>query len=407
MKFGLLGVSVENSLSPALHRFFGSYEYELCSVSRDMFYKIMSEKRFLGVNVTMPYKTDAYELCDDLSETALRVGCVNTVINRGGRLYGCNTDYFGMDYMLQRAGIALCGKRIAILGGGGTYRTARALCENESAKEIFHVSRHKDISYHELHRLPAEVLINTTPVGMSPDLYGCPADISRMENLSAVADVIYTPLRTELVQQAQESGMKTASGLIMLAAQAKASAELFTGENIDDSLIERAYADVFCRNANIVLIGMAGCGKTSVGRILADMLSRPFYDTDEIVEKTEKMTIPELFQKFGESGFREKERKAVESITGVTGSIISAGGGTVMDESNLRNLRRNGRLVNIIRNPAQLATEGRPLSKSREEAEKLFITRQPVYESCSEISILNSATLQDAADRILKELSMI
>ncbi|HIR20463.1 MAG TPA: AAA family ATPase, partial [Candidatus Pelethomonas intestinigallinarum] len=364
MEYGLLGEKLGHSFSPQIHRDLAGYDYQLLPTPPEAVEDLFARRAFQGLNVTIPYKQTVMPLCDEVDPRAAAIGAVNTVVNRNGRLTGYNTDIDGFLYMARRAGVDMAGKKVVILGSGGTSRTARAAAGELGAREIVTVSRHGEDNYQNLSRhADAQVLVNTTPVGMYPNWGQSPVSLESFPALEGVLDVVYNPLRTALLLQAEERGLPRSCGLPMLVAQAKRAAELFTGQNIGDSRTEAVLHGLRRQLTSIVLIGMPGCGKTTVGRALAGKLGRTFVDLDEEIVRRAGTSIPEIFAREGEAGFRERESALVREFGERTGLVVSTGGGVVTRRENYIPLKQNGLLLHLRRDPAALPTDGRPLSQ--------------------------------------------
>lgn len=400
-KYGLLGEKLGQSFSKKIHAFFGDYQYDYYPVDRSGFIKLWESGSLSGMNVTIPYKELAYSLCDELSETALEAGCVNTVTFRNGRTYGDNTDVFGFMYMLSRGGISLEGKSVIILGSGGTSKTARCAAGKLGAKKISVVSRRGEINYDNVYDLAdTQIVINTTPLGMYPKNGECAVDISRFPRLEGVADVVYNPLKTKLMLDAEKLGIRKVGGIYMLVAQAHAAAERFLDKKLPEELIEKAVSSILAEVTNIVLIGMPGSGKTTIGRKLAKKLSKKFYDTDEILSTREGASCSELLEKLGEEKFRELECEIVAEVSKETGAVISTGGGVVERKENRAALSQNGKICYIERELSSLATDDRPLSK---DVAALFGRRKEKYEAFFDVKVSNNAELDDTIGEIIKK----
>ena len=407
MRYGLIGNPLGHSHSPFLHERMGGEGYALLELPESALSGFFAAKAFDGVNVTIPYKRAVIPLLDEVDDTARECGAVNTVINRGGRLIGYNTDLYGMRFALDAAGISLAGKRVVILGSGGTSHTARALAAREGAASVRVVSRSGEYDYSDLSPLAdAEILLNTTPVGMFPHMDAEPLSLSAFPALEGFFDAVYNPLRTRLALAADERGIKRADGLLMLAAQAKASRELFTGGEIPGrsdrravAVIMGAYRALFLSLTNIVLIGMPGSGKTTVGGELAALLGRELVDTDELVERKAGRSIPDIFAEDGEAAFRDLEQKAVFNAGSMQGKVIATGGGAVLRPENRLSLAANGFVVYLRRDTDCLAREGRPLSLSGDLA-AMLAARDPVYSAFADLIVINSGDPKTVATKI-------
>ena len=407
MEYGLLGERLGHSFSPQIHRDLAGYDYQLLPTPPEAVEDLFARRAFQGLNVTIPYKRTVMPLCDEIDPRAAAIGAVNTVVNQNGRLTGYNTDIDGFLYMARRAGVDMAGKKVVILGSGGTSRTARAAAGELGAREIVTVSRHGEDNYQNLSRhADAQVLVNTTPVGMYPNWGQSPVSLESFPALEGVLDVVYNPLRTALLLQAEERGLPCSCGLPMLVAQAKRAAELFTGRNIDDSRTEAVLHGLREQLTSIVLIGMPGCGKTTVGRALAEKLGRTFVDLDEEIVRRAGMPIPEIFAREGEAGFRERESALVREFGERTGLVVSTGGGVVTRRENYIPLKQNGLLLHLRRDPAALPTDGRPLSQAT-APEELWRRRAPLYAAFADGEIDNNGTLAGTLEQIEKEMTKL
>ena len=407
MEYGLLGERLGHSFSPQIHRDLAGYDYQLLPTPPEAVEDLFARRAFQGLNVTIPYKRTVMPLCDEIDPRAAAIGAVNTVVNRNGRLTGYNTDIDGFLYMARRAGVDMAGKKVVILGSGGTSRTARAAAGELGAREIVTVSRRGEDNYQNLSRhADAQVLVNTTPVGMYPNWGQSPVSLESFPALEGVLDVVYNPLRTALLLQAEERGLPCSCGLPMLVAQAKRAAELFTGQNIDDSRTEAVLHGLRRQLTSIVLIGMPGCGKTTVGRALAGKLGRTFVDLDEEIVRRAGTSIPEIFAREGEAGFRERESALVREFGERTGLVVSTGGGVVTRRENYIPLKQNGLLLHLRRDPAALPTDGRPLSQAT-APEELWRRRAPLYAAFADGEIDNNGTLAGTLEQIEKEMTKL
>ena len=407
MEYGLLGERLGHSFSPQIHRDLAGYDYQLLPTPPEAVEDLFARRAFQGLNVTIPYKRTVMPLCDEIDPRAAAIGAVNTVVNQNGRLTGYNTDIDGFLYMARRAGVDMAGKKVVILGSGGTSRTARAAAGELGAREIVTVSRHGEDNYQNLSRhADAQVLVNTTPVGMYPNWGQSPVSLESFPALEGVLDVVYNPLRTALLLQAEERGLPRSCGLPMLVAQAKRAAELFTGQNIGDSRTEAVLHGLRRQLTSIVLIGMPGCGKTTVGRALAGKLGRTFVDLDGEIVRRAGMSIPEIFAREGEAGFRERESALVREFGERTGLVVSTGGGVVTRRENYIPLKQNGLLLHLRRDPAALPTDGRPLSQAT-APEELWRRRAPLYAAFADGEIDNNGTLAGTLEQIEKEMTKL
>ena len=405
MEYGLLGEKLGHSFSPQIHQALAGYDYRLLPTPPEEVEALLRRREFRGLNVTIPYKQTVIPLCDRIDPQAAAIGAVNTVVNRDGQLTGYNTDITGLIAMARRAGVDMAGKKVVILGSGGTSRTAQAAARELGAAEIVVVSRRGEDNYQNLSRhADAQVLLNTTPVGMYPGCGETPVSLDAFPHLDGVLDMIFNPLRTALILEAQERGIPCSGGLPMLVVQAQRAAELFTGREIPDSRAEEVLRSLTAQVQNIVLVGMPGCGKSAVGRLLARRLGKQFVDTDQMVEDMAKKPIPAIFAQEGEAAFRALESRAVREAGSRTGCVISTGGGVVTRPGNRPPLRQNGVIVHLTRDLALLPTKGRPLSQQA-GLSALWQQRAPLYAAFAGITVQNSGTLEEAAEKIEKELN--
>lgn len=405
MEYGLLGEKLGHSFSPQIHRALAGYDYRLLPTAPEDVAELFRLRAFRGLNVTIPYKQTVIPLCDEVDPRASAIGAVNTVVNREGRLTGYNTDIDGMIYMARRAGVDMAGKKVVILGSGGTSHTARAAARELGAAETVVISRHGPDNYENLSRhADAGVLINTTPVGMYPNCGVSAVSLEDFPRLTGVLDVVYNPLRTALMLQAMDRGVPCSCGLPMLVAQAKRAAELFTGETIPDSRLEDVIAGLTAQVRNVVLIGMPGCGKTTVGRALARHMGRELVDLDEEIVRRAGRPIPDIFAQEGEDAFRTLETQVVREVGRRTGLVISTGGGVVTRPENRDPLRQNGVIVHLTRPLKLLPVAGRPVSQSTDR-ETLWRRRAPLYAAFADVTADNGGPLERALEQIEKELS--
>ncbi len=401
-EFGLIGKTLGHSYSKIIHNKFGKYNYDLIELLPEELGAFAKKKELKGYNVTIPYKKDIIQYLDVVSEQAQAIGAVNTVVNRGGKLYGYNTDYMGMKYMLNLADISVKDRVVMILGSGGTSNTAVAVCKSLGAREIITVSRSGKVNYQNCYDIPnVQILINTTPVGMYPNTDQSPVDLAKFTSLIGVADVIYNPNCSKLIYQAKELKLKAISGLPMLVAQAKYAMDLFLDEQYDDGIIEQVLFKLKNEMQNIVLIGMPSCGKSSIGERVAKALNREFIDIDKEIEKQEKKTIPQIFAEYGEEYFRKVEKQVTLKICANSGKVISTGGGVVKDKDNLFALKQNGKVILINRDIDKLISQGRPLSKDKATIFKLYQERKELYNLFADVSVSNDGEIQTAVEGVI------
>lgn len=403
MQFGLLGRSLAHSLSPQIHQCFGDYPYALYCREPETLPAFFRDKSLTGFNVTVPYKLEALRACDVLSDEAKRIGAVNTVLRRDdGTLYGDNTDYFGFCYLAKRNGVEFRGKKVVVLGSGGASRTVRTVATDAGARQVVVISRTGEDNYQNINRhFDAEILVNTTPVGMYPHNLASPVSLEGFHCLQAVLDLIYNPMQTALLRDAQQRKIRCANGLAMLVAQALPAARLFSGKDLPDSLIETTIQTLEHQQRNIVLIGMPGCGKSTVGALLAEALGKTFLDTDAMVEAEAGMPIPAIFAQEGEAGFRAREAAAVRDAGKRLSCVIATGGGSILTEENRAALRQNAVVVYLKKDLHALATDGRPLSKDENALQLLYRQRKPIYEAFADCSVPVADTAQTTTERVI------
>lgn len=402
--YGLLGRKLSHSWSVPIHAALGRPDYRLFEVEPEDLPAFLARPDIGGLNVTIPYKQAVMPYCDVIDETAQAIGSVNTLIRRAdGALCARNTDADGLDWMARRAGISLAGRKVLVLGSGGASLTARAVAHARGAKEVVVISRTGENHYGNLSRhADGEVIINTTPVGMYPHTGNAPVDLRQFPACRGLLELVYNPRRTALLLQAEALGIPCSDGLPMLVAQAKAAEEIFFGRPIPEEdllpILSRLYRDT----RNIVLIGMPGCGKSTVGAALAALSGREAIDIDRRIEERAGCSIPEIFARGGEAAFRALEREETAAAGKLSGKILLTGGGVVKDEANYASLRQNGRIYHLVRDLPHLATEGRPLSQSAGPA-ALWAEREPLYARFRDIIIENSGSIRDTAAAIWRD----
>lgn len=406
MQYGCIGRKLSHSFSKIIHNMLESYDYQLFELEPEALPDFLKKRQFKAINVTIPYKQDVISGLDYTDSIALSIGAVNTIVNQDGKLYGYNTDFAGMSALIKRVGIEICNKTVAILGSGGTSKTAFAVCKSMNAKTIYRVSRKESedtITYDNLYKISEDidVIINTTPCGMYPDIQSEAVDIDKFSKLCGVIDAVYNPLRSRLVLKAKQKGIKAEGGLYMLVAQAVFAAEHFMSKSIDKSEIDRIYNEILMQKQNIVLVGMPASGKTTNGKAVAKALSREFIDSDkQIVNKYGN--IPEIFEKYGEKGFREIEKNIITELSKESGKVIATGGGAVLEGENVFHLKQNGKVIFIDRDIDKIpATPDRPLSNDRQKLRKLYDERMPIYKEICDVHIkMNEDIEQNTRDII-------
>lgn len=403
MIYGLLGKTLRHSYSKIIHERMADYTYDLYETPEEGLEALIRRPDMGGFNVTIPYKQTVIPFCDELTPAARAIGSVNTLYHdAAGRLIGDNTDYFGFSYMARRAGISFAGRKVVIFGSGGTSLTARRVAADEGAREVVIVSRSGENNYDNLDRhADAEILINTTPVGMYPKNEGTLIDIALFPQCCGVLDVIYNPLKTNLILAAEDAGIPATGGLPMLVAQAAPAVERFSGRAIREAVIEKTLDTLTREVRNLVLVGMPGCGKSSIGRLAAERAGRAFYDTDDMVVEMAGCSIPEIFAAQGETAFRDLEAKAVAQAARERGGVIATGGGVLLREENRRALRQNSRIVYLDRALDALPTDGRPISQTR-KLEDIYRERLPLFTGVSDVTVVNDAAPEVVAARVLE-----
>ena len=403
MRCGLLGEKLGHSYSPQIHSYLGNYSYHLFEKAPDELAEFLRSGDFSGLNVTIPYKKDVLPYCNALSDRAEALGAVNTIVRReDGSLIGHNTDFFGFHSMLLRSGVHVTGKKVLVLGSGGASATVVAVLRQMKANIIV-ISRTGENNYENLHlHADASVIVNTTPVGMYPNVGISPLNLDLFPNLEGVLDVIYNPARTQLLMDAEKRGIPAQNGLWMLVAQAKESAEWFTGQQISDECIANIHRILRRQMENIVLIGMPGCGKSTLGKLLAERTGKQFVDADAEIVRKAGIPIPQIFATVGEEGFRKLETEVLSELGKKSGLIIATGGGCVTRPNNYNLLHQNGHIIWIQRQISNLPTDGRPLSQQN-NLETMFAVRKPLYEQFADFSVINDGSLEETITAILQK----
>ena len=399
--YGLLGETLGHSFSPQIHACLGDYEYKLFEVAPEDLGDFLRSGSFEGLNVTIPYKKAVMPYLAEISENAKAIGSVNTItVLPNGTLRGDNTDYDGFLYLVRRSGIAVNGKKALVLGTGGASLPVKKVLSDLGAREIISISRTGENNYQNLEKhFDADLIVNTTPVGMYPNNLQSPLSLDGFTQLSGVLDIVYNPQKTQLILDAEQRGIPAFSGLTMLVAQAKRAAELFLNTNIDDRKNDEIYETLSRQMKNIVLVGMPGCGKSTVGKALAKRLSRPFFDADQEIVKRAGKSIPEIFQTEGEAGFRKIETEVLFDLCRQSGAVIATGGGAVTVPQNHDILRQNSLVVFINRDIAVLPTNGRPLSEQN-DLHEMFRQRLPLYRAVCDYEVDGNSEIQTVTDRV-------
>lgn len=408
IKCGLIGEKLSHSYSKKIHEMLG-YSYELYPTKRENLEEFVLNFDYTGMNVTIPYKKDVMRFCSRISDKARKIGAVNTLLKSSDGIKGFNTDYFGFCSLAAKCGISFEKRNVLILGTGGTSKTVYTAVSDGGASKIRFVSRRGELNYENVYEKAsdAEIIVNTTPSGMFPSIYQKPISLHGFKNLVGVLDVIYNPLRTELVTQALGLGLNAGGGLYMLAAQAVLAGEIFTSRKFGAKKIDEIYESLLRDTENIVLIGMPGCGKSTFARILAEKTGKTLVDTDAEVVKNEGMSIPDIFLKFGEKHFRNAETDVIKKASAEHSRVIATGGGAVLHDENMKALSQNGRIFFINRAADLLPSDGRPLSKSSGAIEKIYSERLPLYRKYADEEIKNDGAVSAAAAKIISRYNSL
>ena len=399
----LIGEKLSHSFSPMIHSMLADYPYTLAEIKREDLGSYVRSGAFTSANVTIPYKVEVMKYLDEISPEAQAIGCVNCITHTPeGKLRGDNTDFWGLSYLIKSSNIDISGKKVLILGSGGSFLTASAVCKSLDAKEIICVSRSGEVNYENVYNVhpDAEIIINTSPVGMFPNNLECKINLEKFDNVKGVFDIIFNPSKTKLLLEAERLSIPAFGGLAMLVGQAKRACEIFTGEKIDDGEVDRIKKIIEEKTLNIVLVGMPGCGKSTIAKALAEKLSREIIDTDAEIVKNARMPIPEIFSTFGEGVFRSLEHNEIKAAGKLSGKIISTGGGTVTISDNYEPLHQNGIIVFIKRDINSLSRDGRPLSIGA-DLNKMYEVRLPMYEKFADIVVENGSDIDSCVDKII------
>lgn len=403
MKCGLLGRKLGHSYSPQIHALLGNYSYQLFEKEPEEIGDFLKNGDFTGLNVTIPYKKEVIPFLDELSPAAARLGAVNTIVRRDGKLIGHNTDYFGFRRLVQESGLQVAGKKVLVLGSGGASSTAVAVLQELGAK-VTVISRSGENNYENLDRhADAAVIVNTTPVGMYPNTGKSALSLEGFPRLEGVLDAVYNPARTQILLDAERRGLAAVNGLWMLVAQAKESAEWFTGEKIPDSRIAKIHHALRLQMENIILIGMPGCGKTAVGQQLAQKLGKKFVDADESLEASICRKITDIIPNDGEAAFRKMESETLAELGKQSGLVIATGGGCVTQPQNYPLLHQNGTIFWLKRELDKLPTDGRPLSQ-KGTLGQMYEARMPLYLRFADVAISNDGSIAETASAICRKL---
>ena len=404
MKCGLLGRILGHSYSPEIHAMMGSYRYDLFEVEPEELGNFLHQADFDGLNVTMPYKKAVIAYLDELTPTAKQIGAVNTIYRKAGKLIGHNTDLYGFQQMLKKSALSPAGKKCLVLGSGGASDVAVFALQQMGANVVI-ISRKGENNYGNLaHHKDASIIVNATPVGMYPHCGEALIDLSLFPQLEGVLDVIYNPARTQLIMDAEKRNIVTENGLWMLVCQAREASEKMTGTQVSLSRTQEIFHHLQRKMENIVLIGMPGCGKTTIGKVLAQRTGKRFVDTDAYIQEMTGKSIPAIFAEEGEAAFRNYETEVIKNLSKESGLVIATGGGCVTQNRNYSPLHQNSTIVWIHRPLHLLSAEGRPLSL-KTNPEEMFMHRKPLYEAFADFSIDNSADFENAVNTILEKLA--
>lgn len=406
MDYGCIGEKLSHSFSKEIHNALADYDYQLLELKREELKAFFTERSFKAINVTIPYKLDVIPYLDWISDEARAINAVNTIVNRNGRLYGYNTDFYGLKGLIERKVKSFKGKTVAILGSGGTSNTAFAVANSLEAEKVIKVSRKKQegyITYDELYESYSncEIIINTTPCGMYPKAGVAAVDVNNFPNIEAVFDAVYNPLKSKLILDAEKKGIIADGGLYMLVSQAAYAVEKFIDTTVSLEKIEEVFNKIYKDKMNVVLIGMPASGKSSVGKELEKLLSKSFVDSDIVLSENAEKTISEIFSEYGEAYFRELEKDTIKNISSENSHIIATGGGAILNYENIENLKSNGRIYFLDRPLSMLlTTDDRPLSSNRADLEKRYNERYELYRKYADVIIDGSDSVKEVAKRI-------
>lgn len=403
MRCGLLGEHLGHSFSPQIHRELADYSYELFEVEPTDVEAFVKNGTLDAYNVTIPYKKTVMPFLDVISKEAEAIGSVNTVVRRDGKLYGYNTDYFGFDHMLTSSGIDPKDKKAIVFGTGGASVTVCAVLRDRGVRELCVIGIEDNTPENLAKHTDAQIIVNATPVGMYPNNLVSPVDISMFPHLCGVLDVVYNPARTALLLAAEKRGIAYSGGLSMLVAQAVKAFEFFTGESAEDGITDKILQSVAAQTQNIILIGMPGCGKSTLGKLIAKRLGREFFDADDVFTEMFGITPAKMITEKGEDEFRKHEGEALRALGKKSGAVIACGGGAVTREFNYEPLHQNGVIIFIERELERLATGGRPLSQ-KTPVRELYAARIDKYHRFADIEVKSTEIPEKTVDAILASL---
>ena len=398
MKYCLIGEKLSHSYSKIIHESLG-INYELKEIQRSEIEHFCKNLKYDGFNITIPYKQCVFDYLYFISDTAKKIGAVNTVLNKNGKLYGYNTDYEGILYSFKKLGVNLQGKTVLILGTGGASKSVKAVCEDLGAKVLL-AGRNSQINYQNCYDYEPQIIVNATPVGMFPNAGESPIDLYKFKGVEAVLDCIYNPLKTKFIQDAEELNIKNLNGLTMLVRQALVAIEIWTGEKCTDCKTEEVLNDLTKKTLNIVLVGMPSCGKTTIGKILAEKLNKNYVDLDEYITQKYQKSPAQIINESGEQLFREIESATIMELSTKSNLVLATGGGVILRNENIKNLKSNGEIVYIKRDLDKLLIENRPISQ-KVGVENLYKTRKPLYENCANFIVDNNGALEKTVKEIV------
>lgn len=412
-RYGLIGEKLSHSFSKEIHEAIADYTYDLIPLSKEEFPKFMEQRDFTAINVTIPYKKDVIPYLDEIDDAAKQIGAVNTIVNRDGKLKGYNTDYTGFLYMVKKHHVDMEGKKVLVIGNGGASAAIRAAVAHEKAASMIVVDiivGNGAISYEECleKHLDAQIIINTSPVGMYPKTGNSPIDLSLFHRLESVMDVVYNPLTTKLALEAKERGLIAVNGLEMLVAQAKQAVEHFLDETINDEVIDQIYRNLYQERSNIILIGMPSAGKTTIGQCIAEKSHKELIDMDAYIVEKEGKSIPAIFEEGGEPLFRAKETQAAITLSKYNGKVIATGGGIIKHKINMDYLKQNGIVIFIDRSLEYLVGSDatRPLCSSKDAVAQMYEERIDLYRAYADYIVDNNSSLQSCVDAIIHILQL-
>lgn len=407
MEYGLIGEKLVHSFSPKIHNLIAPYDYSLCPLNKEAVAEFLRAKNFKGINVTIPYKQTVIAYLDELSNEAKRIGAVNTIKNQNGKLIGYNTDYFGFKYMLKSVEMEIKDQIVAVLGTGGASKAVKAVLEDLCAKEIVFISRNGEYDYNYLHnRTDINIIVNATPVGTYPNVEDCLVDLGKFTSIKGVADLVYNPSVTELIYRAKQLNIKCVNGLSMLVAQAKKSAEIFLEKDIDDGVIQDITLSIERQTKNLVLVGMPGVGKTTIGKLIATKTGRKFVDSDVVFTEKFNKTPATYILENGEKAFRDGEEEVLKELLKESGTVIATGGGAAIRELNVKRMKSNSIVVWLKRDIDKLSTKDRPLSSSPEKLAEMLKVRTPMYDNASDYSFNVQDDAKTLSEKIINELNL-